>query len=313
MAVYTDSLAPGAVLLPDGLIGTFLPVATAGEPEAPLLHAIFDGAPTVQRAPVDLTGWRAVLVRDHAPGSQYDALIQLVRSGTPVPDQVACLARGGSGMHGFRGRPWSAQPGNIHLTAHFAPGRPVERFESAFTALAAVAAAEAAESVAGLAGRARIKWVNDILVDGCKVGGVLTYTQTRDTLLTAVVLGIGLNVEVTPPVERSPFVPAVSCLRELAPDPAAASIGAVLPVLLDALQRGYATLLAEGAGPALAGYRARSAVLGERVTIIGEGGAATEIVASGRVAAIGDGLELYLEGRSEPITRGRLLLESDSA
>ena len=32
------------------------------------------------------------------------------------------------------------------------------------------------------------------------------------------------------------------------------------------------------------------------------------VIAEGRVVAIGDGLELYLEDREEPVTRGRLIL-----
>jgi biotin-(acetyl-CoA carboxylase) ligase len=308
MAIYTDAAAAGAALLPPGVVGEFTQVPTAGEATAPLLRALFDGATTVYRAPIDVTGWHAVLVREHAPASQYDALIQLLRSGVAVPDRVACAARAGTGMHGFRGRAWSALEGNIHLTVHFTPARRIERFESAFTALAAVAAAEAAESVPDLRGRVQIKWVNDVLVDSMKVGGVLAYTQTREDVMTAVVLGIGLNVEATPVVERSLYVPAASCLRDAAPAPLAVTADAVLHALLDALLRNYALLLEEGPAPLLGAYRARSAVLGEVVTVVGDDASASEIVATGRVAAIGDGLELYIEGHAAPVTRGRLLL-----
>jgi BirA family transcriptional regulator, biotin operon repressor / biotin---[acetyl-CoA-carboxylase] ligase len=308
MAIYTDNPTQDGVLLPAELVGTFAPVPKRGGPGTALLHAIYEGATSLHRAPVDVTAWRSILVRDHAPGSQYDTLVQLVRAGAQVPDSVACVARTGSGMHGFRGRPWSAQPGNIHLAAHFAPARAIERFESAFTVLAAVSAAEAVETVPGLAGRARIKWVNDVLIDGCKVGGVLAYTQTRDTVVTSVVLGVGLNVEVTPPVERSPVVPAAGCVRDFAPAADAAGLGHVLSALLDILQRNYALLLDDGPAPLLDAYRARSSVLGETVTIMSDDVAAAGVVATGRVVAIGDGLELYLEGRAAPVTRGRLVL-----
>jgi hypothetical protein len=55
-------------------------------------------------------------------------------------------------------------------------------------------------------------------------------------------------------------------------------------------------------------YRARSALIGRHVTVCEEGDDPTNVRAAGRVAAIGDGLELYLEGRAEPVTRGRLIL-----
>lgn len=65
-----------------------------------------------------------------------------------------------------------------------------------FGVLGGVAAAEAVAAVAGCA--ARLKWPNDVLVGGLKVGGVLAEATTpvgnADPL---VVLGIGLNVSQT--------------------------------------------------------------------------------------------------------------------
>lgn len=319
MTLYTDDPRAATTLLPVPAGST--PTAQPEEDLAPVVEAVFRDAAAPRVAPLELPGWRAVLVRDHAVGSQFDLLVDLVRGGVRVPDGVACLARTGSGMHGFRGRPWSAVAGNIHLVVHLTPNRPVERFESAFTALAAVSAAEAADAVlgghgeAGGRGRAGIKWVNDVIVAGRKVGGVLAYTQTRDAVVTSVVLGIGLNVEATPDVERSPFVPAAGCLREVAAAPGEDMLQACTVALLAALRRNHDALLAGGAGALISAYRERSVVLGRRVTVeadevgvaggMGDANVAREL-ASGRVTAIGDGLELYLDGRPEPVTRGRL-------
>jgi biotin-[acetyl-CoA-carboxylase] ligase BirA-like protein len=324
MAIWTDSMDAVAALLPPGKVGHFSSAGPGGRWERaaiaagagsagaldPLLHAVFEGSPALHRAPADVTGWRAILVRDHAQGSQYDLLIQLLRAGVAVPDGVACLARTGSGMRGFRGRAWSAHAGNIHLVVHFAPERPIERFDSAVTALAAVSAAEAADAaLVNSPHQARIKWVNDILVDGRKVGGVLAFTQTRDAVVTSVLLGVGLNVETTPAVDRSPYVPAAGSLREVAPSCRAAH---VLPVLLGSLRRNYELLLREGAGPLLAAYRERSATIGEHVTVVSDDVAA-DVLAEGRVTGIGDGLELLIDGRAEPVTRGRIRIGSSRA
>jgi BirA family biotin operon repressor/biotin-[acetyl-CoA-carboxylase] ligase len=322
MAIWTDSIDAVAALLPAGMAGDFALSSPGGRRQraaiaagsegalAPLLRAVFEGAQSLYRAPADVTGWRAILVLDHAHGSQYDLLIRLLRAGVALPDRVACLARTGSGMHGFRGRPWRACAGNIHLVVHFAPNRAIERFGPALTALAAVAAAEAADSVlADTQHRARIKWVNDILVADRKVGGVLAFTQTRDAVVTSAVLGIGLNVESTPAVERSPYVPAAGSLKEVAPSCRAAH---VLPVLLDALVRNRELLLHGGPAALLDAYRARSATIGEHVTVVSDDVAA-DILAEGRVTGIGDGLELLIDGRAEPVTRGRLLLAARGA
>ena len=43
------------------------------------------------------------------------------------------------------------------------------------------AVVDALDAVPGLEGRARIKWVNDILIGDAKVAGILAYTQTLPT------------------------------------------------------------------------------------------------------------------------------------
>jgi BirA family transcriptional regulator, biotin operon repressor / biotin---[acetyl-CoA-carboxylase] ligase len=308
MAVYTDNPDFAARLLAAGGPADFVPAA-APAPLAPVLAALFHAPAALAAAPAAVAGWRDLAVCDFAAASQYDALIGLARAGVALPDRLACVARSGNGFHGFKGRSWSACPGNIHLTVHLAPDRPIPRFDTAFIALAAVSVAEAVDALPGLAGRARFKWVNDVLVEGAKVAGVLAYTHTREHTVTGVVLGIGVNVETTPRVERDAFVPAAGSLRELAPDPAAVELGATRRGVLAALARNYDGLLAEGWRPLLERYRARSAVLGQHVTICTDDGTAPpRILAAGRVTGIGEGLELELEGRAEPVRGGRLIL-----
>jgi BirA family transcriptional regulator, biotin operon repressor / biotin---[acetyl-CoA-carboxylase] ligase len=307
MAVYTDNPAYGETLLPAGAVGAFAPAATAAEPQRLLLDAIFTPGADLYTAPLSITGWQHILAVDFSDGSQYDRLIDAAR-GAAIPDRVACLARTGRGFHGFRGRDWDARAGNIHLTVHLAPQRPLPRFETVFTALAAVAAMDAIDTVPELAGRARIKWVNDVLVDGAKVAGVLAYTQTRSDVVTSVILGIGLNVETTPEVVRTDYVPTAGSLRALAAGSTHVNTAAVLGALLHALQRRYSDVLDNGHLSVMEEYRARSAVIGQHVTICEDGEKPGRIIAAGRVEALGDGLELYLEGRDEPVTRGRLIL-----
>ena len=62
-----------------------------------------------------------------------------------------------------------------------------------FTPAAAVAAAEAIEEVCGIS--VGIKWVNDLILHGRKVGGILTEsTLTGAGRLAEVIVGIGINV-----------------------------------------------------------------------------------------------------------------------
>jgi BirA family biotin operon repressor/biotin-[acetyl-CoA-carboxylase] ligase len=253
--------------------------------------------------------WTHLFLTADSAHSQCAQLIALSRSGHDIPDRTACLAGTGQGFHGFKGRPWSAAPGNIHLAVHFAPARVIERFEVAFTILAALSVVDALDEVPGLRHRSGIRWVNDIVVDDAKLGGVLAYTQTRDRTVTSAVLGIGLNVEVTPAVGLTPFVPAVSSLRDLSADGACVTQREMLEQLLSALQRNYDRLLQTGYRPLLERYRKRSTIIGRECTVCtDESDMEIEVTATGRVIAIGDGLELHLEGERKPVTRGRLFI-----
>ena len=310
MAVFTDNRAYGESFLPAGTVGPFSPCDGVHAPEGVLVAAILDTTGDLYRADHGVPGWHHIFASGFSRGSQYDRLIRLVRE-SGAPDRVACVARAGTGFHGFRQRSWSASTGNIHLTVHLSPERPIHRFETVFTALAAVAVADAIDATPGLAGRARIKWVNDVLVDGAKVAGVLAFTQTRSDTVTSVILGIGLNVETTPDVERSPFVPVAGSLRASAPDPTAVTAPAALRALLDALAHRYGQVLAQGYGPIMDEYRGRCAIVGRDVTVCADDGdAPPRVLAAGRVTAVGDGLEVYLDGQDDPVTKGRIILDA---
>jgi BirA family biotin operon repressor/biotin-[acetyl-CoA-carboxylase] ligase len=313
LAVYTDSPDYAEALLPEALASELTPTAETGSTPG-LVRTLLRPEKGLHAAPGDVSSWRHLLLTDFAPESNYDGLIGLAR-GPGVPDRVASLAGAGRGFHGFKGRAWAAQQGNIHLSVHLTPLRPVERFEVAFTVLAALSMAEAVDGVEGLETEARIKWVNDIVLDGAKVGGVLAYTQTRGEAVSSAVLGLGLNVESAPSLPPTPFVPRTTRVRDfLAAGEGPANLQReVFLALLTALERNYGTLLEEGYGPLLERYRSRSVVLGREVTIFPED--ADEIstaLARGRVVAMGEGLELYVDGQTTPLPRGRLVLEEEA-
>ena len=314
MIVFSDSAEFAAEVLPVELADSCAPMPAAMAGMRPLVSALLGDPPELYTGSAALPAWTHLFLATDPARSQCDQLIALTRNGCDIPDRTCCLARTGSGFRGFKGRTWTAAPGNIHLAVHFAPGRAIERFEVAFTILAALSVVEAIDSLPGMRYRPGIRWVNDIVLDDAKVGGVLAYTQTQGRTVNSAVLGIGVNVEATPEVESTPFVPAVTSLRDLAPWEECVSLPGVLGGLLDALARNYDLLLRSGYRPLLERYRQRSTVTGRNCTICTEeSDMEPNVIAAGRLSAIGDGLELHLDGYEEPITRGRLLVDRQPA
>jgi BirA family biotin operon repressor/biotin-[acetyl-CoA-carboxylase] ligase len=90
------------------------------------------------------------------------------------------------------GRQWISPPGsNLYFTVLLKP--PLSPRESSLiTLMAAVAVASGIREYTGI--HAEIKWPNDILVRGRKVGGILTEMKSDMDRVEVVVVGIGINV-----------------------------------------------------------------------------------------------------------------------
>lgn len=309
MHVYTDSIDfAGRLLQCDAASWASLesgPAPAARE----LCRHLFADRP-VRRAELSSTlRWSDLFLVGDAPRSQFDLLIDLSGKEGTLPDSCLCLADTGRNFHGFKGRHWATAPGNVHLSAHLVPTQPILPSGTAFMVLATVSLVDAIDAVPGLERRSGIKWPNDILIDGAKVGGVLAHTHTRGDRVTAAVVGIGLNVEATPGVEPTPFVPRVSSLQEAAPGPAVPAQGEVFARLSEALDQNYGLLLQGDYDRLLERYRARSLVIGRHVAVYEEqSGATARPIAEGTATHLGDHLELHLEGRERPLTKGRLTL-----
>jgi BirA family biotin operon repressor/biotin-[acetyl-CoA-carboxylase] ligase len=258
----------------------------------------------------DIAFWARLVVVEEAPASQFDALRDLYGSGPAVSAPVACLALGGREFHGHRGRSWAAVPGNLHLSAAFSPGAPAGDLAPALTMLPAVAVVDAIRAATGDAVRPGIKWVNDILLDGRKIAGVLTATASQGDRLDLAVLGVGLNVAAAPDVSPTPFVPRIGCLRDVE---GGADLPVVFRALLDALGGRYRSLLSDGPEPVFRAYREASVVIGRRVRVFAEaaGDDPGPPLAEGVVRDISPDLSLLLEGRPEPVAKGRLALSED--
>jgi biotin-[acetyl-CoA-carboxylase] ligase BirA-like protein len=300
---YADSILPG-----HGNWTTVNPV-TINPNLYELMRKFYGTKDLYQRPGISQGRWGHALIVRTAPSSHFDQLIRLAQKNVRLPDGIICQAGSSEKLHGQRNRPWAALDGNIHLSVYLAPGKRIRGYHVGFPVLAAVSLIDTLDAVHGLEGRARIKWVNDVLIDGAKVAGFLVHTLSSMDTVIAAILGIGLNVEKTPRVKPDPFAPKVGSLREFVQDPPIIDCKNVLTHLLDCLDKNYSLLLDGRYLELLDSYKARSLVIGQEVKIISDTpGQKPAEIAAGIVEDIGENLELYIRGEKQPVTKGRLIL-----
>ncbi|HKL59054.1 MAG TPA: biotin--[acetyl-CoA-carboxylase] ligase [Sphaerochaeta sp.] len=190
---------------------------------------------------------------------------QLASEGCVTPSLV--LAHSQSGGRGRLGREFSSPKGGIYLSIILAPPATVS-LASLITSAAAVASARAIEEVCSIS--CGIKWVNDLFLDGRKVGGILTegVLNVESGTLSSVVVGIGINFS-TPqlayPASLRPIVTSLYETSSLIPEDVDAS---TLVATLVTTLIGYSAALSDRSF--LPEYRSRSIVLGKSIVILSQ-------------------------------------------
>jgi BirA family transcriptional regulator, biotin operon repressor / biotin---[acetyl-CoA-carboxylase] ligase len=148
--------------------------------------------------------------------------LDLLSAGSTNAEAMAIAADGDSGNlwvtageqlagRGRRGRVWTSPPGNLYASALLIDPAPLPRL-GALPLVAAVAVRNAI-AACGLseAARLRIKWPNDILLNGAKCCGMLLESGTLPDGSLAVVIGCGINIVTHP---KPGLYPATALNRE---------------------------------------------------------------------------------------------------
>lgn len=167
----------------------------------------------------------------------------LAQAGAPHGTLVTAAEQ--SAGRGRQGRIWTAAPGSALLMSLVL--RDLEEGHAVLPLAAAVATCEAAEACAPV--QCRVKWPNDVWVDGRKAAGILIEGRPQEGWA---VLGVGLNV-------ADQQFPAE--LAETATTLGLERVEPVLGVLLAALER----RLGSRPGETLSAWRERDALLGRPV------------------------------------------------
>lgn len=114
---------------------------------------------------------------------------QLLKQETAAPHGTVLLAKRQTRGRGRLGRLFSSPEGGIYLSVLLCPeGAPESVLH--LTAMAAVAVRRAVQDFCGL--QLGIKWVNDLVLEGKKLCGILTEAVPRRDG-TGLILGIGIN------------------------------------------------------------------------------------------------------------------------
>ena len=177
----------------------------------------------------------------------------------------AIVAEEQTAGRGRRGRSWLS-PAGRNLTLSVAVRPQVAAVDAwQLSAAVALAAREACMTIAPVA----LKWPNDLVsVDGEKVGGLLLETIIEEERVSAVVIGIGINVN----WHRAEMPPEIASDSTSLVELAGAAIDRVelLATLLDELDAELAAV-EDGISP-LPRYRDACATLGTQVRVETAGG-----------------------------------------
>lgn len=235
---------------------------------------------------------------DVLPSCDSTNAVLLARAEAGAPSGTVVIAEEQTAGRGRRGRSWFSSPGDsltFSLLWRFAPGTA----PAGLSLAVGVAVARALQKVG--AGDTALKWPNDILKQGRKLGGILV--ELVPGAPHAAVIGIGINLQLPPGMPDD--VRAASAAID-AIDAAAADSNALYAALLGEL---LATLESFGGGgfAALrAEWLARHAFQDVPVSIASDFGA--PVVGICRGVDVDGALLLDVDGRSERILSGEVSL-----
>ncbi len=221
-------------------------------------------AQTIQRVLSTRTFGRTLHVLDEVASTNSQAAT-LAQQG--VPHGTVVVADTQTAGRGRLGRHWHSPAGrNLYcsLLLRAMPGRDQQTLWLSWIPLiAALAISRAVQVTTDL--RPTVKWPNDILIGNRKLGGVLCESSGLGTSHAAVIVGIGLNVN----VRRDEFP---EDLRELATSLAIEAQHpfdrtALLAALLSEMETRCESFLAGAHGDILKEYVLRCGTLGRRVIV----------------------------------------------
>ena len=138
-------------------------------------------------------------------GSTNDDLLEAGKQGAPHGTGLA--ARAQTAGRGRRGHKWDSTAGNLLLSIVLRPCVNPAKY-SGLAAVSGLAVLEALEKQ-GLANQIGLKWPNDLVARGRKLGGILVEAARDNEGMPFAVCGIGINVNYVPSEVPDSGLPAI--------------------------------------------------------------------------------------------------------
>lgn len=190
--------------------------------------------------------------------TNQDLMAQMMQGAAAGTVLIAKTQRAGRGQWG---RQWQSAEGGLYVSLGLRPEISVQR--SRYLTLAS--AWGLATSLNHLGIPVQVKWPNDLVVAGRKLGGILVDTRVHSDQVAVAVVGLGLNVfNAVPPTGIS--LAQLGADRAAYPNPLA-SLESVAAVALYGLMQGYHLWQRQGDQAFLAQYQQRMAHLGQAVEV----------------------------------------------
>lgn len=223
-------------------------------------------------ASISEQGIRACLQKVNTVGGRIDCFASIDSTNAYLkriaadgaPDGTVAVAAEQTAGRGRRGRVFQSAAGKgVYLSVLLRP-QPTPEQLMPLTGLCAVAMCDAVELVSGI--RPQIKWTNDLLLNGKKLGGILTELGMENGTISYVIIGIGINVS----QQKEDFEGEVADLatslerelgREVSKNELTAAMIAALDTLYDDLKRGSTAEYVER-------YRRDCVTLGKEVQLL---------------------------------------------
>ncbi|NJM46207.1 MAG: biotin--[acetyl-CoA-carboxylase] ligase [Alkalinema sp. RU_4_3] len=221
----------------------------------------------------------------------------LIDRGLESPVVIAETQTAGKGQYG---RQWVSSPGGLYLSMAIAPQSPAQMTLTTVWGLAELL------NQAGIP--VQIKWLNDLVIQGRKLGGILTEAKWRGGEMAGAIVGIGLNVSNPVPETgislQQFFTENATTLHDFlqkVPGEAGAPLEKVAGLCVASVQLGQQCLTNFGLDVLRDSYQAHLAHLGQPVQIDGRQGIIVGVRADGNLCVrfMSEGRDLDLSSEEE--------------